>query len=62
MFCGFCGIYYDGQSGIMMIVLECYYDKTKNFCRGFAAIENLYITLYRSDVSEHSDADEHVVV
>ena len=39
-----------------------YYDKAKTFFWGFAAIENLCITLYRYDVSECSDVDEHMIV
>ena len=39
-----------------------YYAKTKPFCRGFSAIDNLYITLYRSGVDEHSDVEEHLGV
>ena len=39
-----------------------YYDKSKTFFRGFAAIDNLYIALYRSDVSKHYDVGEHMGV
>ena len=38
-----------------------FYDgKAKNFWRIFAAIDNLYIALYRYDVSEHCDVGEHM--
>ena len=36
-------------------------EKTHNFIRGFSDIYNLYIELYGSDVSEHSDVCEHEV-
>ena len=45
-----------------MFVLVFYYDKAKTFCRGFYAIENLYITLYSSDAIKHCDVGEHVGV
>ena len=39
-----------------------YYDKPKTSCMGFNAIENLYITFYRFDVSEHFYVGKHVGV
>ena len=36
--------------------------KAKTFCRGFSAIENLYIALYRSDVGTLFDVGEHMGV
>ena len=39
-----------------------YYDNTKTFYRVFSDIDNLYITLYRSDVSEHSALIKQVAV
>ena len=41
---------------------DFYDDRAKTFCRGFSDIENFYITLYRSDVSEYFDAVEHMRV
>ena len=35
-----------------------YYDKAKTLYRGFSAIDNLYITFYRSDVRRHYDVSE----
>ena len=32
------------------------------FCRGFSAIDNLYIIFYMSDVSENCDSGEHMGV
>ena len=52
----------DGQSGIIIFFFEFYYDKAKTFCRGFSDIENFYVTLNRSDVSEHWDVGKHVGV
>ena len=46
----------------MVFFWNFYYDKTKTFCRGFSTIENLYVTLYRSYVSEHNNVGEHVRV
>ena len=41
----------------------CFNDnKTKNFCRSFSAIYNLYVAIHRSDLIEHIDFSEHVVV
>ena len=41
----------------------CFYDdKAKIFCRGFAAIDNLYITIYRSGISKKNDVGEHMGV
>ena len=37
-----------------------YYDKAKTFFRGFAVIDNLYITFYMSVVSKYCDAGEHM--
>ena len=45
-----------------MFFFNYYDDKSKTFYRGFAAIDNLYITLYRSDVSEYFDVVEHMEV
>ena len=39
-----------------------YDDKAKNFCSGFATIDNLYIKLDRCDVSEYFDVSEHMRV
>ena len=41
---------------------DFYDDKAKNICRGFATIDNLYITLDRSDVSEYFNVGEHMGV
>ena len=35
-------------------------EKAKTFCRVFAAIDNLCVTLYRSDVSKHFDVGEQI--
>ena len=46
-----------------MFVLGIFYDdKAKTFCRGFATIENLYISLGRSDISEYFDVSEHNLI
>ena len=50
-----------------IVVLYVYFwyfndDKAKIFCRGFSAIDNFYITFYRSDVSEHCDVGKHTGV
>ena len=37
-------------------------DKAKTFCRIFADIDNLDVTLYRYDVSKHWDVGEHMGV
>ena len=34
----------------MFVFWNFYFDRTEPFCSGFSAIENLYVTLYRSDV------------
>ena len=39
-----------------------YDDRTKTFCRGFSAIYNFYIVIFRSNVIEYIDAGEHMVV
>ena len=39
-----------------------YYEKDKTFFRGSVSIENLYVIFFRSDVTEHCDVSEHVVV
>ena len=39
-----------------------YYYKSKTFCRSFYNIYNLYISLYRYDVTEYIYLGEHVVV
>ena len=36
--------------------------KAKTFCRGFSAIENLYIKFYRSDLRKHFGVGKHVGV
>ena len=42
--------------------MDFYYYMTKKFCRDSAYIKMFYSTLYRFDVSEHSDAGENVGV
>ena len=46
-----------------MFVFGIFYDdKAKTFFRVFAAIENLYVTLYRYDISKFFDVGEHMGV
>ena len=45
-----------------MILGGGFYDNNRAFFKGSSVIGGLYITLYSSDVGEHSDVVEHVVV
>ena len=37
-----------------------YDDRSKTFCRGFSTMDNLYISLDRSDKSKYFDVGEHM--
>ena len=47
---------------MMFAFWNFYYDKPKTSCMGLDAIDNLYITFYKFDVSENFDVGKHVGV